>query len=239
MRRYIEKKIQYIDSHTDWLLSQKPNKKTFSTIDKLQNERNILELALSVYLMEQRCTVQDKYNFPKKLYIIGAGPSLQILYDNIEKCKRFGPWAEMRSDVSQEILDEIIAYNLYNVRYSIRYSEHQLKDNLYGDVINYLNHDIGPREGPWTRDGNSLAIFLYEFYRHGGEEVVLFGFDADGSGYWKAHDKNNKFNGGQVVADTGFFNSEVIPSLGNLKISHVGKTKLNVNEITIDQAFYK
>ena len=101
----------------------------------------------------------------------------------------------------------------------------------------FPSHD--PREGPWTRDGNSLAIFLYEFYRHGGKEVVLFGFDADGSGYWKAHNKNNKFNRRQVVADTDFFNSEVIPSLGNLKISHVGKTKLNVNEITIDQAFYK
>jgi hypothetical protein len=114
------------------------------------------------------------YDFPKRIFIMGAGPSLQILYDNRFRAKDWGDWADIRPDVAKPILDVI------KPAYSIR---------LYPrmrDVFPCLGKKI--QEG--RPRGNSLTEFLLLFEEHGGEQAFLFGFDGSGQGYWR-HDENH------------------------------------------------
>lgn len=156
------------------------------------------------------------YDFPKRIFIMGGGPTLQILYDNRFRAKDWGDWADIRPDIAKPILDVI------KPTYSIR---------LFPDM-----RDVFPCLGKKVQEGrprgNSLCEFLLLFEEHGGEEAFLFGFDGSESGYW-VHEENYLQHFGQGYThrrDAGWFNNAYLP-ISSLKLYHIGQTTLNVTKI--------
>ena len=163
-----------------------------------------------------------KYKFPKRLFLLGAGPSLEILYQYIMRdvepdCSpcHWGKWAEMRSDISYCL------HPFVDINYSIR---------LSGRFRDILEDEQGERIVVGRPRGNTMSEFLQIFEEHGGEEVFLFGFDSDGSGYWDRMKSNVNTGSNTHTSDYVFFNLKVLPVL-SLKIHHIGETLLNVNKI--------
>ena len=54
--------------------------------------------------------------YPKRLFVIGAGPSLEILYEHRHEANDWGDWAVLRSDLVQPLLEFI------EPKYTIRYN---------------------------------------------------------------------------------------------------------------------
>ena len=147
---------------------------------------------------------------------MGAGPSLQILYDNRFRAKDWGDWADIRPDVAKPILDVI------KPTYSIRIFP-QMRD-----VFPCLGKKV--QEG--RPRGNSLCEFLMLFEEHGGEEAFLFGFDGSEAGYWR-HAENHLQHFGQGYThrrDAVWFNNAYLP-ICSLNLYHIGETTLNVTKI--------
>ncbi len=183
-----------------------------------------------------------RYKFPKRLFLLGAGPSLEILYQYIMRdgdnpdfsVKDWGAWAEMRADISCRL------HPYVKPKYHLRQNgnfRHNLDKYISGEKIVVSR----PR-------GNTMAEFLQLFEEHGGEEIFLFGFDQNDEGYWR-RDWNDlgdlkgapRADGGvftQSLKEAGiththdwvFTNHKVLPVL-SIKIHHIGETLLNVNKI--------
>ncbi len=167
-----------------------------------------------------------RYKFPKRLFLLGAGPSLGILYEFCTDIlpyhpdlflQDWGKWAEMRADISHDI------HTFVKPDYSIR-----LNPDFRKPLEEYT---VGEKIIVGRPRGNSLSEFLQLFEEHGGEEIFLFGFDSDGSGYWNGM-KKNVHEGKSTTHSTDFLflNHKVLPVL-SLKIHHIGETRLNVNKI--------
>lgn len=203
----------------------------------------------------------ENYKFPKRLFIMGAGPSLQLLYDNKEEAQHWGDWAEIRSDICTPILKTIKAM------YSIRLNP-ILREKLHnqGEIIAPTTSRPSDKYREIPRvSGSTLSEFLLLFEEHGGEEAFLFGFDGDGSGYWREKE-NPKYvlkgtsekevqnqqdvdtEGHSILeqyqmtpatiktvhrTDCLLFNSLFLPATG-LKLYHIGNTSLDIPSITID-----
>tara|TARA_Y100001938_G_scaffold34651_1_gene47614 strand:- start:917 stop:1618 length:702 start_codon:yes stop_codon:yes gene_type:complete len=165
-----------------------------------------------------------KYKFPKRVFLLGGGPSLEILYQYIMRDDKkpdysprdWGKWAEMRGDITH-VIHPFVSPS-YSIRLNPNFRE-RLEEYVVGEKI-----IVGrPR-------GNSMAEFLQIFEEHGGEEVFLFGFDSNGSGYWNKRKSNVNRGSNTHSSDWLFFNLKVLPVL-SLKIHHIGETMLDVNKI--------
>lgn len=191
--------------------------------------------------------------FPERLFVLGAGPSLELLYPHRRELSRWGHWAVMRSDIVQPFLEFIEP--MYSIRYNIIAARHQ---KVYGiplekplGNINGPRHSFdGVRQG-YHRGFISLAAFIEHFQSFGGKELFFFGFDGDNSEYWRGQhfdwqqhiladpDKPHPpehvpFASCSWQYDTDMMNKEDLGSL--TKLYHLGKTRNNfMTEISIEE----
>ena len=120
-------------------------------------------------------------SFPERLFVMGAGPSLEILYEHRREANEWGDWAVMRSDLVQPLLEFIKPK--YTIRY---YSAIRHLNKTYGISLEEVHPDTN---GDGDSGGSSLHEFIYQFQDHGGKELFLFGFDGDSSGHWRSGGK--------------------------------------------------
>ena len=181
--------------------------------------------------------------FPERLFVLGAGPTLELIYPYRREMYKWGHWAVMRSDLVQPFLEFIEP--LYSIRYNVIAARHQ---KVYGIPLEKpLGNITGPRHSfHGIRQGShrgfiSLAAFIEHFQSFGGKELFLFGFDGDSSSYWRGQEFDWQ---DEVPADpdkpappphlrteaaweydTDMMNKE---NLGGLtKLYHLGKTRNN------------
>tara|TARA_R110002110_G_scaffold403608_1_gene621451 strand:+ start:872 stop:1474 length:603 start_codon:yes stop_codon:yes gene_type:complete len=165
-------------------------------------------------------------SFPERLFVMGAGPSLEILYEHRHEANDWGDWAILRSDLVQPLLEFI------EPKYTIRYNSNARDRNkTYGIPI-----EIGPPD-EWIPTQNigeggvsSIQAFIYQFQNNGGKELFLFGFDGDSSGYWG----KEKCPMNLVISkDCEYMNrcsSQIL-----VKLFHIGETRhKTMKQISID-----
>ena len=116
-------------------------------------------------------------NFPDRLFVLGAGPSLELLWPHREKMSSWGDWVIQRGDLTLPFLKYI------NPLYSICYfeSSHPKVGKINRGLAKIeLNNTMGD-----IRGGCSIGAFMSQFYKFGGKELFLFGYDGSGDGYWR------------------------------------------------------
>ena len=148
-------------------------------------------------------------HFPKRLFVLGAGPSLELLYPYREEMFSWGEWAIQRSDLVQPFLEFI------NPLYTIRYWADGRSTNIPYGIS--LDKPMGP-----IKNGGSIGAFISHFQKYGGKEIFLFGYDGDGSGYWR----NQKITHRSTSFQTHKTDSKDMNKVdwGDTKIYHIGQT---------------
>ena len=186
-------------------------------------------------------------SFPERLFVIGAGPSLEILYEYRREANEWGDWAVLRADLVQPLLEFIKPK--YTIRY---YAAVRHLNKTYGIPLEEVHPDTN---GDGQSGGSSLHEFIYQFQDHGGKELFLFGFDGDDSGHWRGTGKY-VFPGtnetlpwpymGEAPSDwpSGKDSPHVqdadhmnkCSSQISIKLFHIGKTRhKTMKQITIDE----
>tara|TARA_R110002110_G_C13263050_1_gene701015 strand:- start:21 stop:536 length:516 start_codon:yes stop_codon:yes gene_type:complete len=159
-------------------------------------------------------------SFPKRLFVMGAGPSLEILYEHRHEANDWGDWAVVRSDLVQPLLKFI------KPKYTIRYwPKGRSFNTVYG---------ISLEENTKRMGGSSIGAFILNFQEHGGKELFLFGFDGDSSGYWR---NQPGLQAPIDLADHGKDCDDMadLPVWESTKLYHIGKTRNKfMTEISID-----
>ncbi len=165
-------------------------------------------------------------SFPERLFVIGAGPSLEILYEYRHEANEWGDWAVLRSDLVQPLLEFIKPK--YTIRY---YADVRHLNKTYGIPLEEVHPDTN---GDGQSGGSSLHEFIYQFQDHGGKELFLFGFDGDDSGHWRGTDKWPSGKDSPHVQDADHMNK--CSSQISIKLFHIGKTRHKaMKQITIDE----
>ena len=173
---------------------------------------------------------QDKQysetNFPERLFVLGAGPSLELVYPHREGMDGWGHWAVQRADLVQPFLEFI------DPLYTIGYWDSARQANKgYGISLDEPLGDV--------TTGGSLGGFVSQFQKFGGKELFLFGFDGTSSGYWR--DNNRHPSGGAASPGTFELHKKDRDaanklSWGSTNIYHLGKTRNNfMTEISIEE----
>lgn len=159
-------------------------------------------------------------NFPERLFVIGAGPSLELLYPYREEMNEWGEWVVQRPDLVQPFLEYIDP--LYTINYCGQHKEY------YEPLGISLDRPLGT-----VRDGGSVGGFISQFEKFGGKELFLFGYDGTVSGYWRNQPSMNPDDFKQVGIDTDVMNSSLSVSA---KLYHLGKTKYTfMTEISVEE----
>ena len=195
--------------------------------------------------------IYSETNFPERLFVLGAGPSLELLYPHRRELCRWGHWAVMRSDIVQPFLEFIEP--MYSIRYNIIAARHQ---KVYGIPLEKpLGNITGPRHSfdgvrqGYHRGFISISAFIEHFQSFGGKELFLFGFDGDSSSYWRGQefdwqrelpaDPDKPLPPSHLRPeaaweyDTDMMNKEDLGSL--TKLYHLGKTRNNfMTEVSIE-----
>lgn len=175
--------------------------------------------------MESQKEIYSDTNFPERLFVLGAGPSLELLYPYREEMDKWGYWAVQRSDLVQPFLD--FTDPLYTIRYfHPPERSHHVDPKTYG--IN-LQNTLGD-----VKSGGSIGAFISHFQKFGGKELFLFGYDGTNTGYWRGQSPTwcAKWNAVAVYKrDSDDMNKR---NWGSTKLYHLGKTNNNfMTEISI------
>jgi hypothetical protein len=152
--------------------------------------------------------VYSETSFPERLFLLGAGPSLELVFPYREEMSSWGDWVVQRSDLVQPFLEFI------EPKYTIRYwAKGRSFNKAYGVSLNTPRGKI--------KEGGSLGAFISQFQEFGGKELFLFGFDGDGSGYWRDQKKSNLEVRENHEKDCHNMNKI---DWGSTKLYHIGKT---------------
>jgi hypothetical protein len=173
---------------------------------------------------------QDKQyseiNFPERLFVLGAGPSLELLYPYREEMENWGHWAVQRVDLVQPFLEFI------DPLYNIGYWPHARRVNKgYGIPLETPRGDL--------TTGGTIGGVISQFQKFGGKELFLFGYDGTSSGYWR--DNNRHPSGGPVSPGTFEQHIKDRDAANKLKwdstkVYHLGKTRNSfMTEISIEE----
>lgn len=157
-------------------------------------------------------------NFPERLFVIGAGPSLELLYPHREEMNEWGEWVVQRPDLVEPFLEYIDP--LYTIHYCPQHNEYYepLGIPLYTPLGN-------------TRSGGSIGGFISQFQKFGGKELFLFGYDGTRSGYWRNQPSLNADDFKQISIDADVMNASLSVSA---RLYHLGKTKYTfMTEISV------
>jgi len=190
-------------------------------------------------------------NFPERLFVLGASPSLELLYPYREEMNEWGYWAIQRTDLVQPFLEFIDpSRHLYNISYWPENRNKGGRISLNGTT--YIGDQIFFKPPPspsksklkW-RLPSSICAFISHFQKCGGKELFLFGYDGTNAGYWRkqstpwiapASRKNTHSN---IEKDTKYMNeafATIYTDWQALKIYHLGKTRNNfMTEISIEE----
>jgi len=126
--------------------------------------------------MNKNNTDWTETNFPERLFVLGAGPSLELLWPYREEMENWGNWVIQRADIVKPFLEFI------NPLYSICYWPQAKKINK--------GYGIQLLKGCGGFGDSSISHFMTCFSQCGGKELFLFGYDGSGEGYWR----NQVFN---------------------------------------------
>lgn len=180
---------------------------------------------------------QDKQysetNFPERLFVLGAGPSLELLYPYREELDSWGHWAIMRSDIVQPFLQFIKP--LYTIRY---YPRGRQIDKTTGEQYNKAyGISLDRALGDMTNGhGGSIGLFVSQFQKFGGKELLCCGFDGTNEGYWRGQTTWNHQSSYQHNRDCNTMNKTSKEAWGSVKVFHVGATRYNImTEISIEK----
>ena len=163
-------------------------------------------------------------SFPERLFVMGAGPSLEILYEYRHEANDWGDWVVTRSDLVQPLLKFIEPK--YTIRY---YSAIRNINKTYGIPLEKVHPDTKAGQS----GGSSIHEFIYQFQDHGGKELFLFGFDGTNTGYWR---RRGSVAGSPIEAhqrDCDHMNN--CSSQISIKLFHIGETRHKLmKQISID-----
>ena len=124
--------------------------------------------------MNNKYKQYSETNFPERLFVLGASPSLELLYPYREEMNEWGHWAIIHPPVTRAFLEYI------NPLYLISYTRCGLQDKAYAEIC--LNNPLGN-----VTYGASIGGFISQFEKFGGKELFLFGYQGGvPSGYWRA-----------------------------------------------------
>ena len=170
--------------------------------------------------MNNKYKQYSETNFPERLFVLGASPSLELLYPYREEMNEWGHWAIIHPPVTRAFLEYI------NPLYLISYTRCGLQDKAYAEIC--LNNPLGN-----VTYGASIGGFISQFEKFGGKELFLFGYDGTVSGYWRNQPSMNPDDFKQVGIDTDVMNSSLSVSA---KLYHLGKTKYTfMTEISVEE----
>lgn len=150
--------------------------------------------------------------FPERLFVIGAGPSLEILHEHRHEANGWGDWAVITPRLVQPLLAFI------EPKYTI-------KDNP--SILS--KYTMNPHTGGGI---STIHSFVYKFQENGGKELFLFGFDGDSSGYWRQKEAGERPLHYTITKDCDYMNE--CSSLISIKLFHIGETRhKTMEQITI------
>tara|TARA_A100001201_G_scaffold3970_1_gene8492 strand:+ start:1209 stop:1775 length:567 start_codon:yes stop_codon:yes gene_type:complete len=121
--------------------------------------------------MNKNDTNWTETNFPERLFVLGAGPGLELLWPHREEMKNWGYWVIQRADIVKPFLEFI------NPLYSICYWNQAQKINK--------GYGIQLLKGCGGFGDSSISNFMTCFSQGGGKELFLFGYDGSNEGYWR------------------------------------------------------
>lgn len=125
--------------------------------------------------MNNKYKQYSKTNFPERLFVLGASPSLELLYPYREQMNEWGHWVIQHAAVIQPFLEFI--QPLYNISYASGPCADLNKS--YGGIP--LEKSLGD-----VNTGCSIGGFISQFQKFGGKELFLFGYQGGvPSGYWR------------------------------------------------------
>tara|TARA_Y100000401_G_C8320875_1_gene225163 strand:+ start:1031 stop:1588 length:558 start_codon:yes stop_codon:yes gene_type:complete len=172
-------------------------------------------------------TTYSETNFPERLFVIGAGPSLELLYPYREEMNEWGEWVVQRPDLVQPFLEYINP--LYTISYDSQLARVLAKHKEYYEPLRGISLDTPLGN---TRSGGSIGGFISQFEKFGGKELFLFGYDGTSSGYWRNQPPLNPEDLKQIGIDTDVMNASLSVSA---RLYHLGKTKYTfMTEISVE-----
>lgn len=160
-------------------------------------------------LMELHGINFSHMTFPERLFVIGAGPSLEILHEHRHEANGWGDWAVITPRLVQPLLASI------EPKYTIKGNPSILSKHIE-QRYDHMN--------PHTGGGiSTIHSFVYNFQENGGKELFLFGFDGDSSGYWRQKEAGERPLHYTITKDCDYMNE--CSSLISIDLFHIGGTR--------------
>ena len=172
-------------------------------------------------------------NLPERLFVLGAGPSLELLYPFREEIDSWGHWVVQRCDIVKPFLE------FTKPLYSISYWKLAKTINA-GYGIQLVNPS-----GKKNYGESSIGTFISHFESYSGKELLLFGYDGTGNGYWRQQVFQHKNGDGAGKDHTKKVHIEDVDNFNKLyaknscsetKLFHLGKTtNIHVKQLSIKE----